>query len=97
MRARAAKGVWVDARHFFYRNGLAGNILKEKESERELVMGKERRGWAIGDNDRRRKQSMCVQCLYTLPERKDGLVQIVQLDFDSDSDSDRASSSSDSD
>ena len=82
---------------FVYRSGLTGNILKEKESERELLEVKERRGLAIGDKDRGRKQPMCVLSLYTLPERKDDLIQIVQLDLDSDSDSDRVSSSSDSD
>ena len=78
-----------------YGNGLTSNILKEKESERELVAGKERRGPAIGDKDEGRKQPMYVQSLYTLPERNYDLVQIVRLD--SDSGSDRASSSSDSD
>ena len=76
---------------FVYGHGLAGDILKEKESEHELVAGNERRGLEIGDKDRGRKQPICVQSLYILPERNDDLVQIVQLDFDPDSD--RASSS----
>ena len=46
-----------------YRKGLADKILKDKEHERELAAKKEKERLAIGDKDKGRERSRCVQSM----------------------------------